>query len=590
MKGKGLLGCLSLLLLLSGAASARPRADGVFTDVPRGHWAYEAVRKATESGVLQGYDGKYHGNKTVNRYQMALIVARMLEKVGRGGDTTRNLSEQDLQNLEALTIEFADELALLNVKVSTLEDSFAELKHDVEAIKTGGNYGGHHKKGFGSAGLHGVTALRMVMTDANGPADGVGIAANGTGSCYTPLTRYSGDVVSSGGTPSYNSRVFFTIPQFSLSVDRNIDEGVGVHLQLDVDADISDNQNYVNAAGTSVAVSNDLPSGDGQLQINEAYIDVDDFFYGVGARMGAFALPVSREHNGTHRTLDYTITPSAISWRLETYRPVGIEFRNQDDIIRWDWRLAAFSGLDGPASALALGSPVATMNTINGMLTPGMDYAMMLGTTSAFTAANVPYSDKPYGLNSWLLSSTSISSLGYFARVGDQPEEGFGWDINYLANGGNITPSTTKRISASNFSWIVGTLDYYWKYFDIIVQVYSGDTKNTATTGQIPNTAGDSVVSQGAYGLFNYRFDPDNNLTLRIEQNTDDVKSVGKVQVMTLTVGYNRIISDHSLFQLEYLAPTAKYTAAAPLVIGAAASNSTDNKDSQIQANYKLKW
>ncbi|MBI4859805.1 MAG: S-layer homology domain-containing protein [Candidatus Riflebacteria bacterium] len=575
MKSTGLMGCLSLLLLLFGVANAKPSADGIFTDVPRGHWAYESVRKATEAGVLQGYDGKFHGNKTINRYQMALIVARMLEKLGRGGDAMKNLSEQDLQNLEALTIEFADELALLNVKVSTLEDNFAELKHDVEAIKTGGHYGGRHGRGPVSAGLHGVTALRLVMTDANGPAGAVG----NVGATHTPLTRYGGDVVGAVGAQTFTARTFFTIPYLSLSVDRAIDEGIGMHLQIDLDGDIADNQNTPGAPFTS-----DLPGGNGQMQVNEAYIDVDDFFYGVGARLGAFALPVSREHNGTHRTLDYTITPSAVSWRLESYRPIGVEFRNQDDVIRWDWRLSVFSGLDGPSFAVAgAGNP----NFVNGMLMPTLDYACMKGITGF--PVNVPYNDTPIGLNTATVG-TEVAGFGYFARVGDQPDEGFGWDLNYLASGGNITPSTTKRITSTDFSWIAGSLDYYWKYFDIVVQVYQGTTKNTATTGQITNAAGDAVASLGAYGLFNYRFDPDNNFTLRYEQATDDVKSIGKVDVTALTVGYNRIISDHSLFQLEYLTPAAKYTAATPLVAGSMASNTTDQKDALIQANYKLKW
>lgn len=581
MRSKGLKVPMALLLLLSGIAGARPAAEGIYTDVPRGHWAYESVKKAAESGILQGYDGKFHGNKTINRYQMALIVARLLDRVGKGGDAVRNLSENDLQNLEALTIEFADELALLNVKVSTLEDSFAELKHDVEAIKTGGYHGQRRGPGRQSAGIHGMGSLRLVSTGANGEAGAVG----GVGGVFTPQTRYSGDVVGALPAQSFNSRVFFTVPQVSMSVDRDIDEGIGVHLQLDFDADTGDNQN--SPAGPTAA---DLVGG-ASIQVNEAYLDVDDFFYGVGARMGAFALPVSREHNGTHRTLDYTISPSAVSNRIESYRPVGIEFRNQDDVVHWDWRLGVFSGLaGGPPTAGG-----AVFNQINGILAPSMAYAMMAGAPNTF--ANRTFSDSPWGIQGTdftaggvLGNGLNTGSFGIFARVGDQPDEGFGWDINFLQNGGSVSASTSKRVSATEFSWIVGTVDYYWKYFDIVAQVYAGETTNTATTGQIPNAAGDSVASQGAYALFNYRFDPDNNFTVRYETATDEVSSIGKVTINTITVGYNRIISDHSLFQIEYILPTAEYTAAAVGVAGSQATNTTDNADELISANYKLKW
>ena len=57
---------------------AAPVFAGPFSDVPSGHWAYKAIDKATEAGILQGYDGKFNGNKTLNRYQMAVVVSRML--------------------------------------------------------------------------------------------------------------------------------------------------------------------------------------------------------------------------------------------------------------------------------------------------------------------------------------------------------------------------------------------------------------------------------------------------------------------------------------------------------------------------------
>src|ERR1700730_17226730 len=38
---------------------------GPFADVPRGHWAYDAVQKAAEAGILQGWNNRFHGNKVV---------------------------------------------------------------------------------------------------------------------------------------------------------------------------------------------------------------------------------------------------------------------------------------------------------------------------------------------------------------------------------------------------------------------------------------------------------------------------------------------------------------------------------------------
>src|SRR5688572_15277279 len=116
--------------------SAAAHSGGPFADVPRGHWAYEAVQKAAEAGILQGWNNRFHGNKVVNRYQMAVVVARMLDRVGVLKANGKVITGQDIANLESLVIEFADELALLNVKVSTLEDTVAGLKRDVDLIKS----------------------------------------------------------------------------------------------------------------------------------------------------------------------------------------------------------------------------------------------------------------------------------------------------------------------------------------------------------------------------------------------------------------------------------------------------------------------
>ncbi|MCB1033981.1 MAG: S-layer homology domain-containing protein, partial [Acidobacteria bacterium] len=108
----------ALAFAMAGAVFAQRNP---FTDVPRTHWAYSAIQRAVDAGVLEGYDGKFHGEKLINRYQMAVIIKRILDNFGKaGGPSAAGMSSGDVKNLEAMMIEFADELALLNVKVSTL--------------------------------------------------------------------------------------------------------------------------------------------------------------------------------------------------------------------------------------------------------------------------------------------------------------------------------------------------------------------------------------------------------------------------------------------------------------------------------------
>ncbi|NLJ61428.1 MAG: S-layer homology domain-containing protein, partial [Firmicutes bacterium] len=67
---------LSLLLV---AALAVPAAAGPFSDVPENHWAYEAVKQLAAYGLVIGFpDGEYKGNEPMTRYQLAMVVARLL--------------------------------------------------------------------------------------------------------------------------------------------------------------------------------------------------------------------------------------------------------------------------------------------------------------------------------------------------------------------------------------------------------------------------------------------------------------------------------------------------------------------------------
>ena len=51
-----------------------------FEDVAPDHWAYRAVQRLVESGLLQGYDDTvFRGDQVVTRYELAMIVAKMLD-------------------------------------------------------------------------------------------------------------------------------------------------------------------------------------------------------------------------------------------------------------------------------------------------------------------------------------------------------------------------------------------------------------------------------------------------------------------------------------------------------------------------------
>jgi hypothetical protein len=67
------------LLLLSLPALAAPKS---FSDVPQNHWAADAVKKMSDSGIMVGYpQGKFQGEKPVTRYELAVTLERFVHFV-----------------------------------------------------------------------------------------------------------------------------------------------------------------------------------------------------------------------------------------------------------------------------------------------------------------------------------------------------------------------------------------------------------------------------------------------------------------------------------------------------------------------------
>lgn len=74
---------ISLLLALAIIlAVAAPVFAGPFSDVPVNHWAYQALDKVAATGIVTGYqDGTFRGTNTLTRYEIAVVVSRILDKM-----------------------------------------------------------------------------------------------------------------------------------------------------------------------------------------------------------------------------------------------------------------------------------------------------------------------------------------------------------------------------------------------------------------------------------------------------------------------------------------------------------------------------
>jgi hypothetical protein len=112
---------LGSLVTLGRSASATP-----FSDVPSNTWAYQAIQSLAADGLVEGYpDGKFKGDRPLTRYEMAVIVARVIAKLQANG--AGYASKTDLDKLQKLVDALKDELDALGVRVTNLEDALSAL-------------------------------------------------------------------------------------------------------------------------------------------------------------------------------------------------------------------------------------------------------------------------------------------------------------------------------------------------------------------------------------------------------------------------------------------------------------------------------
>ncbi|WP_418870863.1 S-layer homology domain-containing protein [Selenomonas bovis] len=121
---------LGLTLGISGTAFAADGADS-FSDVPQGHWAYDALDYLAKDGVIDGMgDGTFQGNRTMTRYEMASIVAKAMQK--------GNLGVGDQAVLEKLEKEYGSELATLSKQVNANTKAIKDLNAKTDKFKVWG--------------------------------------------------------------------------------------------------------------------------------------------------------------------------------------------------------------------------------------------------------------------------------------------------------------------------------------------------------------------------------------------------------------------------------------------------------------------
>ncbi|MCJ8345812.1 S-layer homology domain-containing protein, partial [bacterium] len=138
---------------------------GTFSDVPSDHWSYSAVETVTAKGIIKGYKEKFDGARNVSRYEMALIVSRLLNAVSNGA----SLDKSGTDDLVQLVQEFGNELALMGAKVDAVQAQADSNEKRIVALE-----GQSTNVGVGGVNIKGYMGLRYQGAFADGMSDVTG--------------------------------------------------------------------------------------------------------------------------------------------------------------------------------------------------------------------------------------------------------------------------------------------------------------------------------------------------------------------------------------------------------------------------------
>ena len=110
---------------------------GPLSDVPAGHWAYDAVRQLIRDGVIVGYpDSRFKGHRPMTRYEAAMLTYRAVEQIEAQIAAGNSVNQIDIDAVKKLMAEFANELKDVEAHVAALQttvDNHSRQLNDIKA-------------------------------------------------------------------------------------------------------------------------------------------------------------------------------------------------------------------------------------------------------------------------------------------------------------------------------------------------------------------------------------------------------------------------------------------------------------------------
>jgi hypothetical protein len=110
---------------------------GLFTDVPKNHWAYADLEFLAQRGIITGLPGgKFDGDSAMTRYSAAVYIARAIKYMQNNPES---VTPADIETLKTLIFQVSDSVTALQgqsgmANLSSLEGRVAKTEQDIAKL------------------------------------------------------------------------------------------------------------------------------------------------------------------------------------------------------------------------------------------------------------------------------------------------------------------------------------------------------------------------------------------------------------------------------------------------------------------------
>ncbi|PRX29890.1 S-layer family protein [Orenia metallireducens] len=123
-----------MLIFIFVATAALPAfAATKIDDISSSHWAYKSVKELVEKGYMSLYEGnEFKGENKVSRYELAKVIAKILNNIEQGQVVPE---KGDVLTLKNLASEFRSELVEVISQNEDLKDEVNKLDKEQKVLK-----------------------------------------------------------------------------------------------------------------------------------------------------------------------------------------------------------------------------------------------------------------------------------------------------------------------------------------------------------------------------------------------------------------------------------------------------------------------